>query len=89
MTMTRIERRIRLAGALVLIGLVLSVVSMLWHHPLSFASLHVLGLLLFIAGCAVYLLALLPSDAERASDGRRRHELREIEDEDFLGRVPD
>ena len=70
MTMTRIERRIRMAGTLVLIGLLLSVVSMLWHHPLSFASLHVLGLLLFIAGCAVYLLALLSSDADGASDSQ-------------------
>jgi heme A synthase len=68
MTLTRIERRIRLAGALVLISLLLSIVSMLWNHPLSFASLHVLALFLFIAGCAVYLLALLPRDAAHPSD---------------------
>jgi heme A synthase len=68
MTLTPIERRIRLAGALVLIALLLSIVSMLWNHPLSFASLHVLALLLFIAGCAVYLVALLPSDAAPSSD---------------------
>ena len=46
MSQTRIERRIRLAGVLVLTGLLLSIVSMLWNHPLSFASLHMLALLL-------------------------------------------
>ena len=68
MTLTRIERRIRLAGALVLIALLLSIVSMLWNHPLSFASIHVLALFLFILGCAIYLLALLPGDETQASD---------------------
>ena len=68
MTVTRIERRIRLAGALVLAGLFLAVLSLLWKHPLSFASLHMLALVLFLAGCAVYLLALLPSD-QPPSDG--------------------
>jgi heme A synthase len=62
MTFTRVERRIRLAGTLVLIALLLAIVSLLWKHPLSFASLHMLALLLFLAGCAVYLLALLPDD---------------------------
>jgi heme A synthase len=70
MSQTRIERRIRLAAALVLISLLLSVVSMLWNHPLSFASLHMLALLLFIAGCAIYLLALLPHDAARNPSDR-------------------
>lgn len=67
MTLTRIERRIRLAGTLVLLALVLVIVSLLWKHPLSFASLHALALVLFLAGCAVYLLALLPNDG-RESD---------------------
>jgi len=54
---------VRLAGTLVLIALLLAIVSLLWKHPLSFASLHVLALLLFLAGCAVYLLALLPDES--------------------------
>jgi heme A synthase len=72
-TLSRIERRIRLAGALVLMALVLAIVSILWKHPLSFASLHVLALFLFVAGCAVYLLALLPGDEAHRSD--REHPL--------------
>jgi len=68
MTPTRIERRIRLAGTLVLIALLLAIVSLLWKHPLSFASLHLLALALFVGGCAVYLLALLPDEAVSEDD---------------------
>lgn len=72
MKLTRIERRIRLAGTLVLLALLLAIASLLWKHPLSFASLHMLALGLFLAGCAVYLLALLPNDESR-SDRDRPH----------------
>lgn len=61
MRQSRIERRIRVAGGLVLAALLLAVVGLLWKHPLSFALLHLLALAIFIAGCAIYLLALLPA----------------------------
>jgi len=66
MTLTRVERRIRLAGTLVCAALFLAIASLLWKHPLSFASLHILALILFLAGCAIYLLALLPDDGSRS-----------------------
>lgn len=62
MTLHRIERRIRLAGLLVLSALLVEIAGLLWKHPLSFALLHVLALGLFVIGIAVYLLSLLPAD---------------------------
>ena len=64
MTLNRIERRIRMAGALVLLALVIEIAGLLWKHPLSFALLHMLALVLFVIGVAVYLLSLLPADHE-------------------------
>jgi hypothetical protein len=70
MTPSRIERRIRLAGSLVFMALLLAIISLLWKHPLSFASLHMLALGLFVAGCAIYLLALLPDDQPQGDHHR-------------------
>ena len=62
MIANRIERRIRLSGVLVLLALALEIAGLLWKHPLSFALLHILALAIFVAGIAIYLLSLLPSD---------------------------
>ena len=54
-----IERRIRLAATLVLLGIVLEAVSLRILHPLSFVVFAAFGALTIGAGIVVYLLALL------------------------------
>jgi hypothetical protein len=54
-----ISRRLRFAGVLLVLGLVVEGLSLIWNHPLSFvAFLGVGGLLLFL-GIVVYLTALV------------------------------
>ena len=54
-----IERRIRVAAALVLVGIVIEAVTLRILHPLSFVLFAALGALAIGAGIIVYLLALL------------------------------
>ena len=54
-----ISKRLRLAGVLIALGLVVEGLSLSWSHPLSFlAFISVSGLLLFL-GIVVYLTALV------------------------------
>lgn len=52
-------RRLRLAGALVIAGLVVEAVTLLWSHHLAFVLFLGLGGLLIGAGVVVYLWSLL------------------------------
>ena len=54
-----IERRIRVAAALVLAGIVIEAVTLRILHPMSFVLFAALGALAIGAGILVYLLALL------------------------------
>ena len=69
-----IERRIRLAAALVLVGIAIEAVSLRILHPLSFVAFAAFGALAIGAGVVVYLLALLrgvePGAAEAGRTGR-------------------
>ena len=54
-----VSKRLRIAGVLIVLGLIVEAVSLIWNHPLSFvAFLGVGGLLLFL-GVVVYLTALV------------------------------
>jgi hypothetical protein len=53
------QRKLRLAGAFILAGLVVQGVSLLWNHPLSFFAFLGLGGLLTVIGIMVYLAALV------------------------------
>jgi hypothetical protein len=57
--MSGIERRIRIAGLLIAVGLVVEAASLLWHHPLSFVFFAAIAPVLILAGIASYLLALV------------------------------
>jgi hypothetical protein len=52
-------RRLRLAGTLIVAGLVVEGVSLWWNHPLSFVAFLGLGGLLMVVGMLVYLVALV------------------------------
>ena len=58
-TLLPIERRIRIAAVLVLVGIAIEAVSLRILHPLSFVVFAAFGALTIGAGIVVYLLALL------------------------------
>lgn len=59
-----IERRIRWAGLLIALGLLVQMASLIWIHPLSFMAFALLGCPLMLAGVLFYLYSL----AARAND---------------------
>lgn len=52
-------RRMRLAGVLVIAGLLVEAITLLWSHHLAFVLFLGLGGLLIVAGVVVYLWSLL------------------------------
>ena len=58
MIRTTIEKRIRWAGLLVVIGLVVQLLTMSWSHPLAFMAFLIVGCPLTLAGVLLYLFLL-------------------------------
>jgi len=54
-----IERQIRLAGILVVVGLVIQLASLIWNHPLAFLAFLFLGCPPVLAGILLYLYSLV------------------------------
>jgi hypothetical protein len=54
-----ISRRLRVAGVLIVLGLIVEGLSLIWNHPLSFAAFLGVGGLLVFLGIVVYLTALV------------------------------
>ena len=57
--LTRLERRLRLAGTLIVIGLALQAATLLKVHPLAFIVFLGLGTPVVAAGIVIYLLSLI------------------------------
>jgi hypothetical protein len=55
----RLQRRIRIAGALIIMGLVVEALSLVRVHPLAFLGFMFIGGTFLVAGIAVYLLSLV------------------------------
>jgi hypothetical protein len=60
--LTTIERRIRLASVLVILGLVLEVVSFVWKSPLAFFLFLVGACGIAAAGILLFLISLVTVD---------------------------
>lgn len=56
--MSKLEKRLQLAGALLIFGLVGEAICLLWARPLAFILLVCGGGLLCAAGIVVYLYSL-------------------------------
>jgi hypothetical protein len=56
---TKIENRIRLAGILLIAGLLVELVTLRWSHPTSFLFFLLIGGALMALGIIVYLLSLV------------------------------
>lgn len=54
-----LERRLRIAGTFVILGLLVELISLLWSHPLAFILFIAAGGLLVAAGILVYLYSLV------------------------------
>jgi len=59
MSATRMERRLRLSGTFIVIGLVLQGLTLLKIHPLAFIAFLGIGTPLVAVGIVLYLLALI------------------------------
>ena len=56
--MSKLEKRLQLAGALLIFGLLVEAICLLWERPLAFILLVCGGGLLCAAGIVVYLYSL-------------------------------
>ena len=59
MSANPIEKRLRLAGALIASGLAVEGVSLAWTHPLSFIVFLGVGGILLGAGLSIFLFTLI------------------------------
>ena len=58
MAATPIERRIRWAGLIISLGLVIQTCTLFWTHPLAFMAFLLVGCPLVAAGLLLYLYSL-------------------------------
>lgn len=65
---TKIEKRIRLAGILAVLGLAVELVTLHWSHPTSFLFFLLLGGTLMGLGIIVYLFSLVSGDHRPAAE---------------------
>lgn len=59
---TKIEKRIRLSGILLICGLLVELVTLHWSHPTAFLFFLMLGGFLMAAGVVVFLLSLVTAE---------------------------
>jgi hypothetical protein len=57
--MTKLEKRLRLSGILILIGLFVELITLRWSHPTAFLFFAGLGGSLIVLGVLFYLLTLV------------------------------
>ncbi|MFY9689522.1 MAG: hypothetical protein WA369_08900 [Candidatus Acidiferrales bacterium] len=63
------QRLLRVSGALIVLGLLVEIVSLVWFHPLAFVLFAFVGVALIGSGIVVYLASLVfvvPPPAERS-----------------------
>ena len=71
-----INKKLRVSGALIALGLLVQALSLLWNHPLSFIAYVTIGWLFVAGGIALYLFTLvnIPSgEMEKAPESPKIH----------------
>jgi len=58
----RVERRLRIAGILIILGLVVELISLSWSHPTAFLFFVIVGGMLMAAGMLFYLYSLVTAE---------------------------
>ena len=56
---TGIERRLQIAGMLIVVGMLVELISLLWSHPVAFLIFIMVGGVFIIAGVGYYLTSLI------------------------------
>ena len=64
-TPTKLEKRLRLAGLLVVAGLLVELITLLWSHPTAFLFFLLLGGSLMGLGILLFLYSLVAGGATR------------------------
>lgn len=59
---TKIEKRIRLSGLLLIAGLLVELATLNWSHPTSFLFFVGIGGLLMVAGVLIFLISLISAE---------------------------
>jgi hypothetical protein len=54
-----ISKRLRMAGAFIIAGVLVEGLSLIWNHPLSFLAFIGIGGLVMFLGIVIYLAALV------------------------------
>lgn len=57
---TRLERRLRISGILLMAGLLIEAICLLWARPIAFIVMVCAGGFLCALGIVVYLFSLVP-----------------------------
>lgn len=60
--LSKIEKRIRLAGLLLIAGLLVELITLRWAHPTAFLFFLMLGGTLMALGIIIYLVSLVSSE---------------------------
>jgi hypothetical protein len=58
------ERRLQIAGTLLICGLLIEAICLLWARPIAFVIFAGAGGCLLLAGMVVYLFCLVPVDKD-------------------------
>ncbi|MCG3159097.1 MAG: hypothetical protein JMDDDDMK_00073 [Acidobacteria bacterium] len=66
--LTKIEKRIRLAGILLIAGLLVELVTLRWSHPTAFLFFLLLGGTLMALGIIIYLFSLVSAESKPAPE---------------------
>jgi len=53
------ERVLRIASALIVVGLIIEIISLAWFHPLAFALFAFVGIIVIGLGILIYLASLI------------------------------
>jgi len=65
---TKLEKRIRLAGVLLIAGLAVELLTMRWSHPTAFLFFLMLGGTLMFLGIVIYLFSIVSGDKHPAAE---------------------
>ncbi len=57
--LTRLEKRLRIAGSLIVAGLLVELITLKWSHPTAFLFFLLLGGSLMAIGMLVYLYSIV------------------------------
>lgn len=57
--LTKLEKRLRVSGILIILGLVIEIITLRWSHPTAFLFFLVFGGMLMAVGILLYLYSLV------------------------------